>query len=394
MPKARPRTTTRNASAGAGAKKSAPAAAEGGFLRRWGQLLGTGVAALLVLGSAVAIGSRAFERPRPGADLPVQVMASADLSDQASTRPMMAEQTVPMEQQEEAVSGSVLPTLPPSPPAAPPRTTGGGTGAGSALPQVALMRPQPLPPLQGRQRWQAYALPAPALHGRIPLTVIIDDMGVDHKRSARTVALPGPLTLSYLPYGRGVGEQARQARAQGHELMLHLPMEAEGRGTDPGPGALLTSLSLEEIRHRTRAALTSFDGYVGVNNHMGSRMTTDAARMGVVLDEVRAAGLIWLDSRTTPRSVGYSMARQKGMPSLARDVFLDDDPSGPAVRRQLAALEAVARRQGHGIAIGHPKDDTIAALADWLPTLAARGFVLVPASTQLAVQSESVVQRN
>lgn len=253
----------------------------------------------------------------------------------------------------------------PLPPAAPP-----------PLPVVA-------PPPAVRPPWQAHAVPAPALRGRIPVVIVIDDMGVDQKRSVRTTGLPGPLTLSYLPYGRGLAEQAGAARSRGHELMLHLPMQAEGKGTDPGPGALLTSLDATEVRRRTQAALRSFSGFVGVNNHMGSRFTADAARMAVVMGEIRQAGVFWLDSRTTARTVGVDQAKSNGILALSRDVFLDDDPSLAAVRRQLAALEAVARRQGHGIAIGHPKDDTIAALTEWLPTLEAKGFVLVPITALL-----------
>lgn len=248
-------------------------------------------------------------------------------------------------------------------------------------PEPAVLAPPPVPSIG--PAWQRFAQKAPALNGRIPITVVIDDMGVDHKRSQRAAMLPGPLTLSYLPYARDLGAQAAAAFATGHELMLHLPMQAETSHVDPGPSPLLVTLAPEEIRRRVQAGLSSFNGFVGVNNHMGSRFTADSAGMNIVMQELQTAGVLWLDSRTTPHTVGVPLAKSKGIPSLSRDVFLDDNPLGPAVRKQLAILEAVARKNGNAIAIGHPKDDTIAALAEWLPTLPGKGFVLVPITALL-----------
>ncbi|MFD2261263.1 divergent polysaccharide deacetylase family protein [Lacibacterium aquatile] len=250
-------------------------------------------------------------------------------------------------------------------------------------PVPAVLAPPPAPAPTIGPAWQRFAQKPPALSGRIPITVVIDDMGVDHKRSQRTTMLPGPLTLSYLPYARDLSAQAAAAFATGHELMLHMPMQAETSHVDPGPNPLLVGLGPEEIRRRVRAGLSSFNGFVGVNNHMGSRFTADTPGMSIVMQELQAAGVLWLDSRTTPRTVGVPLAKAKGIPTLSRDVFLDDDPKLAAVRKQLATLETVARKHGHGIAIGHPKDDTITALAEWLPTLPGKGFVLVPITALL-----------
>src|SRR5215468_10816044 len=122
-------------------------------------------------------------------------------------------------------------------------------------------------------------------------------------RSKRAWELPGPLTMSFLPYAKDLGEQARSARGRGQELMLHLPMEPSGRN-DPGPNALLVSLTDAELRQRTQTALDSFEGYAGVNNHMGSRFTAFRPGMETVLRQFRSRGLMFLDSRTTPQSVG------------------------------------------------------------------------------------------
>ncbi|MEI9987589.1 MAG: divergent polysaccharide deacetylase family protein [Aliidongia sp.] len=93
---------------------------------------------------------------------------------------------------------------------------------------------------------------------------------------------------------------------------------------------------------------------------------------------MRERGLFFLDSRTTPHTVGIDLAQEMGLPHAARDVFLDDDLAAPAVAVELTKTEAVARRNGIAIAIGHPHVGTIAELRRWLPLAEAHGFRLVP----------------
>lgn len=226
--------------------------------------------------------------------------------------------------------------------------------------------------------WKRFARPAPPIHGRPIIAIVIDDMGIDRKRSNRTVQLPGPLTLSYLPDGQDLPAQTAAAHRAGHELMLHMPMEPMSGEADPGPYALRGRLSDAENLRRLHAALARFDGYVGINNHMGSRFTASAPGMTLVMAELQRRGLLWLDSRTSPRTAGPMVARQFSMPWAERDVFLDDDPARPAVEKQLRQVEEVARRHGRAIAIGHPRDATLDVLEVWLRGLEAKGFVLVP----------------
>lgn len=116
------------------------------------------------------------------------------------------------------------------------------------------------------------------------------------------------------------------------------------------------------------------------NNHMGSKFTADARGMAPVIAELRAHGLLFLDSRTTAAIAGTRLAAAGGVPHAGRDVFLDDDLAPAAIARQLVRLESVARRRGSAIAIGHAHDTTLAALRAWLPTLAGKGYALVPLS--------------
>jgi polysaccharide deacetylase 2 family uncharacterized protein YibQ len=166
--------------------------------------------------------------------------------------------------------------------------------------------------------------------------------------------------------------------------MVHVPMEPVGDEW-PGPNALLKSLEPAELVARLRSQLRSFGGFVGINNHMGSLLTADRERMALIMAELRRQDLLFLDSRTTGRSVAVEEALRQGVPHASRDVFLD----GPLVStvQQLARLEQIAAKRGVAVAIGHPHDQTIAALRQWLPTLESKGFALVPISSIVARQA-------
>jgi len=213
------------------------------------------------------------------------------------------------------------------------------------------------------------------------VAVIIDDMGLDRRRSERILDLPGPLTISFMSYAEDMAHQVAEARARGDEIMMHVPMEPLDGKIDPGPGVLTDDLTPAEVRQTLESDLAKFGGYVGINNHMGSKFTAFAPGMEVVMEVLRERGLLFIDSLTTDKSVGLAMARRYGVPSAGRNVFLDNAGDLIAVDFELGKLEEVARGKGNAIAIGHPRDATIAALAAWLPTLAAKGLVLVPAST-------------
>ena len=251
----------------------------------------------------------------------------------------------------------------------------------SASPPAAV---SPAAPPTMAPPWRRYAVAAPPADGKPRVVIVIDDLGIDKKRSARVVQLPGPLTLSYLTYANDLGPQTEAARAAGHELMLHVAMEPNDKSIDPGPNVLLTGSHAADVRQRLDWGLARFQGYVGVNNHMGSRFTRDEAGMDVVMAEMSKRGLLFLDSRTSGHTVAAALAQRHRVPFEERNVFLDSvDVAGEAAAR-LKELESVARSHGHAIAIGHPKDKTIAALAAWLPTLAEKGLVLSPVSAVVA----------
>jgi polysaccharide deacetylase 2 family uncharacterized protein YibQ len=145
---------------------------------------------------------------------------------------------------------------------------------------------------------------------------------------------------------------------------------------DPGPMALRPDMRPEEIIRRLSWDIARVPGLSGVNNHEGSRFTADAGALAPVMKVLKQHGLFFLDSRTTPRSQGMAVAAAMGVQAVARDVFLDDDPSEAAVKAQLALLAATAKRQGVAVAIGHPRDVTLTQLSRWLAE--DHGVTLVP----------------
>jgi len=250
--------------------------------------------------------------------------------------------------------------------------------------QEALLPPPRPEPLRrgGEPAWLRFAVsPPPAIAGRAMVAIVLDDLGLDRKRTERAVGLPAPLTLSFMTYAEALPHQTALARAAGHELLLHVPMEPLDSHLDSGPNSLRIGLTREETLERLRWGLDRFSGYVGINNHMGSRFTGDAAAMTPVIEELHARGLLFLDSRTSAATVGEALARRLGVPTVARNVFLDDENSAPAIAARLGDLEQTARRKGAAVAIGHAHDATLAGLAAWLPGLAEKRLVLVPLST-------------
>ena len=226
--------------------------------------------------------------------------------------------------------------------------------------------------------WRRFAVAAPHVAGRPMIAVVIDDMGLDKRRSERVTTLRAPLTLAYMTYAEDIDRQTAQAHAHGHELMVHMPMQPMSNSFDAGPEALDVGLPVDELRRRIGWGLSRFQGFVGVNNHMGSRFTADPAGMRVVMEELNRRGLLFLDSVTTEKSVAGAAAKRQGVPFATRQIFLDNEQSVHAVRAQLEKLEALSRKYGAAIAIGHPHDATIEALTAWLPTVESRGFALVP----------------
>jgi hypothetical protein len=219
------------------------------------------------------------------------------------------------------------------------------------------------------------------------VSLVIDDLGNGLRDGRRVIALPAAVTLAILPHTTHARRLAEEAHARGKEIILHLPMEAAA-GDEPGPGRLEAAMPAREVAHTLAYDLETVPHAVGVNNHMGSRMTEAESAMRTLFASLRTrGGLFFLDSRTSARSRAAEVAAEAGVPYLARDVFLDHERTPAAIARALAELERLARRDGNAVAIGHPYPETLAALETWLPGAAARGIRLVPLSAMLALRT-------
>ena len=212
------------------------------------------------------------------------------------------------------------------------------------------------------------------------VAIVVDDIGYDRQIAEHLLALDAPLTFSVLPYGPHSREIAAKARSRGHEIMLHLPMEPnEFPAVNPGPGALLRQMSADEFIGQLKADLDSLPGLKGVNNHMGSAISTSPERMRQIFTVLKKRGLYYIDSRTTAETVARPSAELLQIPFTERDIFIDHFENEKFIRKQLHELIKRARRQGYAVGIAHPHAITLRVLAEFLPEL-KQAVELVPAS--------------
>jgi len=198
------------------------------------------------------------------------------------------------------------------------------------------------------------------------LVIVIDDLGEDMGAVRTLTRLPFAVTFAVWPRSTHAKRAAEAGHAAGREVIVHQPTEpAQYPEVNPGPGALYVSLSDAEIEARVRDSLTRVPFAVGMNNHMGSRFSRDRRGTAAMVRPLKDHGFFVLDSMTHPGSVLYGEARNAGIPSLKRDIFLDADPSRESVLRQLRKAERIALVTGAAIAIGHPLPGTLAALKEW-----------------------------
>ena len=246
------------------------------------------------------------------------------------------------------------------------------------IPEIKTPKTLPKTVKASEPLWKKNAVKTIVPEDKARVVVIIDDVGMNSSAAKELAAMKAPLTLAFLPYAQHVDKLAAVAKKNGHELMIHMPMEPMNPDIDTGPIVLRTDDSPAEFDKMLNKAMSSFTGYVGLNNHMGSRLTQDKSAMRHLMKRLNEDGLLFVDSRTIAGSVAEETAIEFGVPNTARDVFLDDDPSIEAVRKSLKKGERIASKYGTVIMIGHPKKNTITALKEWLPTLTEKDMVLVP----------------
>ena len=199
------------------------------------------------------------------------------------------------------------------------------------------------------------------------IIIVLDDFGYENplidKLATFSLSI-NPSIIPFLPHSQDV---LKKAIKYGIDPMLHLPMEPVNPSLNPGKDAIYVSLSDEEIKKRTEEAIDSLHGIVGVNNHMGSRATASKRVMKDVIDVIKKHNLFFLDSITTPFSVGYIVAKKEGLPLLKRDIFLDNYKEEEYIKKQLDKLIELSMKKGVAVGIGHANKITIETISQYIP---------------------------
>lgn len=215
--------------------------------------------------------------------------------------------------------------------------------------------------------------PAPGGDRELPsLAIVIDDMGYQQQLDKELLHLNLNLSFAFLPYGPHTPEETELATRLDREILLHIPMEPTDQRWDPGPGVLTLAMSPAELTEAFTRDLAQVPQALGINNHMGSRFTADRAAMREFLGLVHDHQLFFLDSVTSQASLGYALAKEMGMRSVRRQVFLDNVRDQAKITGQIRELLADAEHQGWAVGIGHPYPQTLAALRAAGPEILSR----------------------
>jgi uncharacterized protein len=256
-----------------------------------------------------------------------------------------------------------------------------------AAPDPALIEkssagPLPIVGRDGREAWRVYARPFNAPKSKPRIAIVLYGLGTSATASRAAIqGLPGAITLAFSPYADRLTGWVREARTAGHEVMLMVPMEPTNYPQfDPGPQALLTTLSDKQNTGRLEWILGRSVGYVGVVNYMGSRFTRSHSHMRLALATLRKRGLLYLESHSAMRNVVGDIAKTLKLPFAATTLQLDQAASRLAIDSQLRETERLARRLGHAVAMGFPYPVTLERIGKWAKTVEKRGFVLAPVS--------------
>ncbi|QJD59521.1 divergent polysaccharide deacetylase family protein [Pseudomonas sp. gcc21] len=222
--------------------------------------------------------------------------------------------------------------------------------------------------------------------GEMPaLGIIIDDLGHNYARGRRVIDMPAPVTLAILPHTAMAARLAKEASAAGRTVIVHLPMQ-NGANLSPGPGALFADMDRDTFTATLEDNLEDFGPVAGVNNHMGSLLTTLRPQMNWLMAELRERDLFFVDSRTSAQTQAAFAAEEHGVAHISRDVFLDNELSPVALQNAFGRALAEAREKGVAVLIGHPHEQTLAFLERVLPGLEEREGVRVVAIGELLGQ--------
>lgn len=219
----------------------------------------------------------------------------------------------------------------------------------------------------------------------IYIAIIIDDLGYKANLDRQAIALPGNLTYAFLPHAPFTSELAEKVHKQKREVMLHLPMQSHNK-VNLGPGAITDDMNETEFNQTLQESLASVPHAKGVNNHMGSLITSSEEKMHWLMKNIAVKDLFFIDSRTTTETVAEKTANQYQIPNTRRNVFLDHYRTEKDIEYQFNRLIKLAKKYGSAVGIGHPFKSTLKILEKKLPELEQQGIQLISASELIAYQ--------
>lgn len=200
------------------------------------------------------------------------------------------------------------------------------------------------------------------------LAIVIDDVGYHSKEDAAIFAMPREISVAIIPAAPYARARNQEAKSQGRDILIHMPMQPVS-AVKIEDGGLHLGMSAAQVNDRVNTAKNIVRDAIGMNNHMGSAATADPQLMTYLMTALQEKHLFFLDSRTIGKSVAGKIAKEQGVRSLDRHIFLDDSNEFADVQRQFKAAIHYARKHGSAIAIGHPRPNTIAVLQAGLRNL-------------------------
>jgi polysaccharide deacetylase 2 family uncharacterized protein YibQ len=252
--------------------------------------------------------------------------------------------------------------------------------------------PVPIIASDGRTPANAYARPFTAQGDRPLIAIIVGGLGFNRRATQQAIEdLPQEVTLSFMPYAAGLQDWIDMARADGHEVMLEVPMEPfDPEADDTGPQTLQVGLTPAENMERLDNVLSRAAGYFGVTNYQGGRFAANAQASGPVALALRRRGLSLITTGLGQRTALTSEARRAALPVTAADRIIDSQREADAIDEQLLTLEALALQNGSAIGAGFVYPVTIDQIGRWSAELSARGYQLAPASAVLRSRAGSL----
>jgi len=248
--------------------------------------------------------------------------------------------------------------------------------------------PLPIRSADGRRPVDVYARPWSGARGA-RVAIVIGGLGVSQTGTQEAIAkLPPEVTLAFAPQGNSLGRWMQEARRDGHEIIMQVPLEPfDFPNVNPGRNTLTVEASSEQNLENLHWALSRTTNYTGVMNYMGGRFVSDASAMGPLMAELGKRGLLYLDDGSSARSLAAELAPKNGVPFAAGDTAIDAVRDRGAVLTKLDELERIARAKGFALGTGSAFDVTVDAVASWISEARKRGIEIVPVSA-IAIDPE------